>query len=70
VTFSATDEGNAGQFVLVFHPQNQKSGLSVDIRSVAGTFLYVEDNDKNYIVADSSEAPADKFLIVPADEDD
>jgi hypothetical protein len=70
VIFSATDEDSAGEFVLFFHPQNKKSGLSVDICSSAGSFLHVEDNEKNYIVENSSEAPADKFLIIPADEDD
>jgi hypothetical protein len=67
VHFSATDEDSAGQFVLFFHQQNRKTGLSVDISTLAGSFLHM--NNENCIVANSSKAPYDKFLIVPVDEE-
>jgi hypothetical protein len=50
--------------VLFFHPQNQQPAISVDISTLAGYFLCVEDND-NFIVANSRTPPADKFLIIP-----
>jgi hypothetical protein len=65
--FSATDEDSAGQFVLFFHPQNKQAGLSVDISTLAGSFLLM-DNDENFVVANSSEAPYPKFLLIPVDE--
>jgi hypothetical protein len=68
VIFSATDEDSAEEFVLFFHQQNQQAGLSVDIGSLAGIFLHMDNT--NFIVANSSNAPDDKFLIVPVDEDD
>jgi hypothetical protein len=61
-----TDNNNKGtgaKFVLFFHQQNQKAGLLVDICTLAGYFLCV-DND-NFVVATSRTAPADKFLIIP-----
>jgi hypothetical protein len=54
---------NAEKFVLFFHQQNQKAGISVDISTLAGYFLLL-DNDNN-LVANSRTAPADKFLIIP-----
>jgi murein tripeptide amidase MpaA len=68
VIFSATDEDNAEEFVLFFHPQNQQAGLLVDISSSAGYFLSMDN--ENYIVANSSDVPADKFkfLIIPVEE--
>jgi murein tripeptide amidase MpaA len=66
VTFFANDEESAGEFVLFFHQQNQQSGLLVDICSLAGLFLHMDYG--NFIAANSSKAPAEKFLIIPADE--
>jgi hypothetical protein len=56
---------NADKFVLFFHQQNQQlqPGFSVDISTLAGYFLSVNDN--NFIVANSHIPPADKFLIIP-----
>jgi hypothetical protein len=70
VEFSANNEESAEEFVLFFHPQNQQAGLLVDIGTLAGYFLCM-DND-GYVVADSHNhnPPADKFLIVPTDETD
>jgi hypothetical protein len=65
---STDSECCAGEFVLLFHPQNQQAGLLVDICSTAGTFLCM-DND-NYIVENSSEVPANKFLIIPDPDSD
>jgi hypothetical protein len=62
VIFSATDEDSAGQFVLFFHQNSLQSGLLVDISSSTGSFLSM-DND-NYVVANSSDPPANKFLII------
>jgi hypothetical protein len=67
VIFSATNEDSAGQFVLFFHPQNKQAGLSVDISTLAGSFLLM-DNDENFVVANSSEAPYPKLLLIPVDE--
>jgi hypothetical protein len=67
VTFSATNKDSADEFVLFFHQQNQHSGLLVDISSLDGYFLY-RDNDDNCVVANSSNPPANKFLIIPVDE--
>jgi hypothetical protein len=66
VHFSANHEDNAGQFVFFFHPQNKKPGLSVDISTLAGSFLNLEED--NFIMANSSEAPYPKLLIIPVDE--
>jgi hypothetical protein len=66
VTFSATH--NVGQFVIFFHPQNKQAGLSVDISTLDGYFLSMDNDD--YVVANSRTPPADmnKFMIMPADE--
>jgi hypothetical protein len=57
--------GNAEKFVL-FHQQNQHAGISVDISTLAGSFLCMDTN--NFVVANSRTAPAEKFLIIPVDE--
>jgi hypothetical protein len=63
--FPSNDEGSAEKFVLFFHQQQkQQAGISVDIRTLAGHFLCM-DNDNKYVVANSAEEPYDKFLIVP-----
>jgi hypothetical protein len=67
VIFSATDKDSADEFVLFFHQQSQHSGLLVDISSLDGYFLY-RDKDNNCVVANSSDPPANKFLIIPVDE--
>jgi hypothetical protein len=52
------------KFVLFFHQQNQHAGLLVDISTLAGSFLWV-DND-GYVVATLHTPPAaHKFLIIP-----
>jgi hypothetical protein len=52
------------KFVLFFHQQNQHAGLLVDISTLAGSFLWV-DND-GYLVATLHTPPAaHKFLIIP-----
>jgi hypothetical protein len=62
----ALNLGHGEKFALIFHPQDQQAGISVDIRSVAkDCFVSVDDNQD--LVATSSTAPAKKFLIVPAD---
>jgi hypothetical protein len=68
VIFSPTDEDSAGQFVLFFHQNSQQSGsgLLVDISSFSGHFLSVDY--ENFVVANSSDVPANKFLIVPGHE--
>jgi hypothetical protein len=66
VHVSAIDEQSAGEFVLFFHPQNRQAGLMVDISSLAGSFLHIDN--ENFIVEDSSEAPYPKFLLIPVDE--
>jgi hypothetical protein len=38
----------------------------VDICSLAGLFLHMDN--ENFIAANSSKAPAENFLIIPADE--
>jgi hypothetical protein len=68
VHFSATDENSAGQFVFFFHPQNKKPGLSVDISTLAGSFLNLDEDNEDFVVANSSEAPYPKLLIIPVDE--
>jgi hypothetical protein len=55
--------GNAEKFVLFFHQQNQKAGISVDISTLAGYFLLLNNNNK--LMANSRTPPADKFLIIP-----
>jgi hypothetical protein len=54
---------NAEKFVLFFH-QNQQAGISVDISTLVGYFLCM-DNDNTHIVANSRTPPADKFRIIP-----
>ena len=61
--FSAND-GSAGKFVLFYHQQNQQPGLLVDISTLDGYFLSLDDN--NNVVANSRTPPANKFLIIPA----
>jgi hypothetical protein len=69
VHFSADDKRSAGEFVLFFHQQNQQSGLLVEISSLDGSFLHMENkNNYRYIVADSNIVPANKFLIIHVDE--
>jgi hypothetical protein len=65
VTFSATDKRSAGEFVLFFHQQSKQSGFLMDISSLEGSFLCMEGN---FILANSSKAPIEKFLIIPVDE--
>jgi hypothetical protein len=57
----------AVKFVLFYHQQNQHSGFVVDIRSLANDCFLSVDN-QNRVVANSPTAPANKFLIIPADE--
>jgi hypothetical protein len=66
VIFSAIDEDSAGQFVLFFHPQKEPAGLLVDISSLSGSFLHMDNFD--FVVANSRTPPANKFLIIPVDE--
>jgi hypothetical protein len=66
VGFSANDEDSPEEFVLFFRKQNQQAGLLVDICSLAGHFLRMRDS---YVVANSCNAPDNKFLIVPLDDD-
>jgi hypothetical protein len=62
VEFTANKD-NAGKFVLFFHQQDHHIGLLVDISTLDGYFLCI-DND-NYVVANSRTPPAltDKFMI-------
>jgi hypothetical protein len=64
VEFTANKE-NAGKFVLFFHQQDHHIGLSVDISTMDGYFLCMDDN--GYVVANSRTppAPTDKFMISP-----
>jgi hypothetical protein len=57
------NKDNAGKFVLFFHQQNHHIGLLVDICSLAGYFLCMDN--EGYIVANSRTppAPTDKFMI-------
>jgi hypothetical protein len=55
--------GIGEKFVLVFHQQNQHPGISVDIISLAGSFLCMDKD--NYVVENSRTPPTDKFLILP-----
>jgi hypothetical protein len=57
------NNGNAEKFVLFFHEQNQQTGLLVDICTLGGYFLLLDNNNK--LVANSRTPPADKFLIIP-----
>jgi uncharacterized membrane protein len=59
----ACDGGNAEKFVLFNNPQNQQPAISVDICTLAGSFLCVDNN--NFVVANSRTPPDDKFLIIP-----
>jgi hypothetical protein len=58
--------GNAEKFVFFYHPQNQQPAISVDISTLAGSFLCVDNN--NFVMANSRTPPTNKFLIVPVDE--
>jgi hypothetical protein len=42
----------------------------VDISTLTGIFLHLEDEIEHCIMANSSEAPNRKFVIFPADEDE
>jgi hypothetical protein len=53
---------NAEKFVL-FHQQNQQSGFLVDIGTLAGSFLCLDN--AGYVASNSRTAPANKFLILP-----
>jgi hypothetical protein len=55
----------AEKFVLFFHQQNQQAGISVDISTLGGSFLCMDNN--NYVVANSRTPPTNKFLIVPVE---
>jgi hypothetical protein len=57
------NKSNAEKFVLFFHQQNQHAGLLVDISTLAGNFLCIDN--ENYLAANSRTPPADKFLIIP-----
>jgi hypothetical protein len=65
VLFSAKVEDSAGEFVFFFHPQNKQPGISVDISTLAGSFLYMDSLD--FVVANSRTPPANKFSIIPVD---
>jgi hypothetical protein len=60
---STGNDDNAEKFVLFFHEQNQQAGISVDISTLSGYFLLLDNNNK--LVANSRTPPADKFLLVP-----
>jgi hypothetical protein len=64
VEFTANKD-NAGKFVLFFHPQNHHIGLLVDICTMDGYFLHMDN--AGYVVAYSRTppAPTDKFMITP-----
>jgi hypothetical protein len=62
IEFTANKD-NADKFVLFFHQQNQQqqAGLLVDISSLTGSFLHVDN--ANYVMANSH--TPHKFLIIP-----
>jgi hypothetical protein len=55
------NDGSAEKFVLVLDLENQKAGLLVDISTLAGSFLGMDN--ENYFVANSP--TPHKFLITP-----
>jgi hypothetical protein len=57
------NKGNAGKFVFFYHQQNQHAAISVDISTLDGYFLCLDNY--NQVVANSHTPPADKFLIIP-----
>jgi hypothetical protein len=62
VEFTA-NKNNAGKFVLILHQQNNHIGLLVDICTLDGYFLCMDN--EGYVVANSRTppAPTDKFMI-------
>jgi predicted adenine nucleotide alpha hydrolase (AANH) superfamily ATPase len=64
IFFFANDCSEFGtKFVLNFLPQNQHPGFMVDIRSLANDKFLSEFN--GFVMADSSDKPPNKFLILP-----
>jgi hypothetical protein len=62
--YFAGHNGNSEKFVLFFQQQKQQAGLLVDICSMAGYFLCM-DNHEVLTNSYSHTPPADKFLIIP-----
>jgi hypothetical protein len=59
---------SADKFMLIFRQQSQQPGFVVDIRSLANDCFLSVDHQQNRIVANSRTPPANKFLIIPANE--